>query len=147
LLDPLEVAWIETKIAEKFPVKGDFYAAFQTNTGRSQDPERQLQRILNSEVTITPPVRVTFAKTLGMTIEDFDAGLQESLNGAVRQPDDEKKHAAERRWQYIQNHPIRGVEILFILKGAVGFDWFRELLDEKQTGFVGFRQAVDFASR
>jgi tetratricopeptide (TPR) repeat protein len=44
--------------------------------------------------------------------------------------DDDKKRAAERRWQYIQGHPIRGVEVLFILKGAVGFDWFRELLDD-----------------
>ena len=65
-----------------------------------------------------------------MTIEAFDAGLRESLAVRSGHPDDEKKHAAERRWQYIQNHPIRGVEILFILKGAVGFDWFRELLDD-----------------
>jgi tetratricopeptide (TPR) repeat protein len=83
LLDPLEVAWLETKIAEIFSTKGDFYAAYKTATGRSQDPERQLQRILNSEDPITPPVRINFAKTLGMTIEDFDVGLRESL-GASR---------------------------------------------------------------
>ena len=41
--------------------------------------------------------------------------------------EDDERRAAERRWQYIQNHPIRGFEILFILKGAVGFDWFREV--------------------
>jgi tetratricopeptide (TPR) repeat protein len=135
LLDPLEVAWLETKIAEKFSTKGDFYAAYKTATGRSQDPERQLQRILNSDDPITPPARIIFAKTLGMTIDEFDAGLRECLGGPSRHPDDEKKHAAERRWQYIQNHPIRGVEIIFILKGAVGFDWFRELLEETRLTF------------
>lgn len=134
-LDPLEVAWLETKLFEKFSTKGDFYAAYKTNTGRSQDPERQLQRILNSEDPITPPVRINFAKTLGMTIEEFDAGLKESLGVPSVHPDDDKKRAAERRWQYIQSHPIRGVEILLILKGAVGFDWFRELLDDARLTF------------
>jgi Flp pilus assembly protein TadD len=50
-------------------------------------------------------------------------------------PDDDKQQAAERRWQYIQNHPIRGVAILFMLKGAVGFDWFREVLQETRLSF------------
>jgi len=49
--------------------------------------------------------------------------------------DDEKKRAAERRWQYIQNHPIRGVKILLVLKGAVGFEWFRELLEDTRLTF------------
>jgi Flp pilus assembly protein TadD len=134
-LEPAEVGWLETKIAEKFETKEGFYAAYKTTTGRSQDPTRQLQRILNSDCPITPPVRITFAKTLGMTIEGFDAGLKESLAAPSAHPDDDKKRAAERRWQYIQNHPIRGVEILFILKGAVGFDWFRELLDDTRLTF------------
>jgi tetratricopeptide (TPR) repeat protein/nucleoside phosphorylase len=49
--------------------------------------------------------------------------------------EDEKRRAAERQWQYIQTHPIRGVKILFILKGAVGFDWFREVLEETRLNF------------
>jgi hypothetical protein len=48
-LDPAEVDWLETKIAEKYSTKEDFYAAYQKTTGRSQDPKRQLQRILNSD--------------------------------------------------------------------------------------------------
>ncbi|TAK97112.1 tetratricopeptide repeat protein, partial [Patescibacteria group bacterium] len=42
--------------------------------------------------------------------------------------EEDRKRAAERRWQYIQNHLLRGIEITFILKGYVGFDWFREVL-------------------
>ena len=49
--------------------------------------------------------------------------------------EDDKKRAAERRWQYIQSHPIRGIKLLFILKGAVGFDWFREVLDDTRLNF------------
>ena len=49
--------------------------------------------------------------------------------------DEERKRTAERRWQYIQNHPIRGVEILFMLKGAVGFDWFLDVLEETRLTF------------
>ena len=99
-LDPLEVAWLETKIAGKFSTKGDFYAAYKTNTGRSQDPERQLQRILNSEDPITPPVRINFAKTLGMTIERFDAGLKESLGVPTVHP------TAELRAKLRQAHDL-----------------------------------------
>ena len=49
--------------------------------------------------------------------------------------EDDQRHAAERRWQYIQSHPIRGIEILFVLKGAVGVDWFMEVLDETRLTF------------
>jgi Flp pilus assembly protein TadD/nucleoside phosphorylase len=49
--------------------------------------------------------------------------------------EDEKKRAAERQWRYLQGHPIRGIKILFILKGSVGFDWFREVLDETRLNF------------
>ena len=56
--------------------------------------------------------------------------------------EDDKKRAAERRWQYVQSHPIRGIEILFILKGAVGFDWFRELLDDTRLNFSRDEQSL-----
>jgi Flp pilus assembly protein TadD/nucleoside phosphorylase len=55
--------------------------------------------------------------------------------------EDQKRRAAERQWQYIQTHPIRGVEILFILRGAVGFDWLREVLDDTQLNFSRNEQA------
>lgn len=48
---------------------------------------------------------------------------------------DEEKRAAARRWQYIQAHPIRGIEILFILKGGVGFSWFCDVLDDTRLTF------------
>ena len=43
--------------------------------------------------------------------------------------------AAERRWQYLQGHPICGIEVLFLLKGTVGFRWFCDLLDETRLTF------------
>jgi len=48
----------------------------------------------------------------------------------------EEISAAERRWSYLQTHPIRGVEILLILKDEVGVGWFREVLDETQLSFT-----------
>ena len=80
VLDPLEVAWLETKIAQQFSTKGDFYAAYKTATGRSQDPERQIQRILKSTDPITPTVRINFAKSLKISIEEFDESLRKSLS-------------------------------------------------------------------
>jgi len=132
----LEVQWIESKIAEKGWNKNEFYAAYKTaNQGKPlpKAPERQLQRIFQDKnpLPLTPLVKANLAAALGMTVEQLDTGLKESVTG----PDDEKKRSVERRWQYIQGHPIRGVEILFILKGAVGFDWFRELLDDIWLGF------------
>jgi Flp pilus assembly protein TadD/nucleoside phosphorylase len=58
-----------------------------------------------------------------------------SENDRAVDDEDDKKRAAERRWQCIQNHPIRGVEILFILKGEVAADWFREILDDTRLTF------------
>lgn len=58
-----------------------------------------------------------------------------TVNERKANDEDEKKRAAERRWQYIQSHPIRYIEILFILKGAVGFDWFREVLNDTRLTF------------
>jgi tetratricopeptide (TPR) repeat protein/nucleoside phosphorylase len=49
--------------------------------------------------------------------------------------EEEKTRAAERRWEYIQNHPLRGIELLFLLKGLVGFGWFCELLAETRLTF------------
>ena len=70
--------------------------------------------------------------------EDIKTGIeknQSAIDGIRAQADDDKKRTAERRWQYIQNHPIRSIEILFILKGAVGFDWFREILEDTRLTF------------
>lgn len=61
--------------------------------------------------------------------------IQKQMPMEEQNPDDDKKRAAERRWQYIQSHPIQSVEILFILKGVVGFGWFRELLEETRLAF------------
>lgn len=47
----------------------------------------------------------------------------------------ESKRVAERRWHYIQNHPIRSIKIFLVLKGAVGFRWFREVLDDTTLTF------------
>lgn len=44
--------------------------------------------------------------------------------------EDERKEAAERRWQYIQSHPITNIEILFFLKLPVGYDWLISLFDD-----------------
>ena len=49
--------------------------------------------------------------------------------------EEDRKSAAERRWQYIQSHPIRGIEIHFMLKGAVGVGWFRDILDDTHLTF------------
>lgn len=51
---------------------------------------------------------------------------------SVAQPTltDEERQTIERRWQYIQNHPITRVEVLLLLKASVGLDWFRDLLDD-----------------
>ena len=58
-----------------------------------------------------------------------------TANEQTANADDDRKHAAERRWQYIQSHPLRGIELTFILKGAVGYDWFREVLKDTRLTF------------
>lgn len=59
--------------------------------------------------------------------------IEAKLDGIAK---DEKTEAAERQWEYIQNHPIRTVEFFFALKGEVGFDWFREVLNETRLTFA-----------
>jgi len=50
--------------------------------------------------------------------------------------EDERKRAADRHWQYIQSHPIRSIEILFMLKESVGFNWFRDVLNDTRLTFA-----------
>lgn len=48
----------------------------------------------------------------------------------------EKQYAAaERRWQYLQTHPIKGIEVLFLLKTSVSCNWFNEILNETVLSF------------
>jgi Flp pilus assembly protein TadD/nucleoside phosphorylase len=43
--------------------------------------------------------------------------------------EDEKLRAAERRWSYLQHTPLRGLEVLLLLKNPVGKDWFCRIID------------------
>jgi nucleoside phosphorylase/tetratricopeptide (TPR) repeat protein len=47
----------------------------------------------------------------------------------------ERKEAAERRWQYVQNHPITSIDVKLYLKSSVGFDWFKQILDDIRIFF------------
>lgn len=49
--------------------------------------------------------------------------------------DDEQTRAADRRWSYLQRSPLRGLEILLILKTPVGQDWLRRILDDTRVRF------------
>lgn len=62
------------------------------------------------------------------------AGPTEGAQAAVFE--ENAKRTAERRWQYIQSHPIRYVEVLLILKGAVGFEWLCRLLEDTRLSFA-----------
>jgi tetratricopeptide (TPR) repeat protein/nucleoside phosphorylase len=42
---------------------------------------------------------------------------------------------AERRWIYLQDVEIDGVEILFLLKAPVGRKWFEQILEKTHFGF------------
>ena len=44
--------------------------------------------------------------------------------------EDEKLRAAERRWDYLQHVPLRGLKALFLLKSPVGKDWFCRVLED-----------------
>ncbi len=78
-------------------------------------------------------VAAAFAVAL---IKSGPGGSVSTISDADEESEEEKQRAAaERRWQYIQGHPIRGLEVLFILKGAVGAGWFRELLNDTRLTF------------
>jgi Flp pilus assembly protein TadD/nucleoside phosphorylase len=49
--------------------------------------------------------------------------------------DDEEERAAERRWAYLQRSRLLGLEVLLILKGEVGQDWLRRILDDTRVRF------------
>jgi tetratricopeptide (TPR) repeat protein/nucleoside phosphorylase len=53
-------------------------------------------------------------------VEDVEADDEE----------DEKLRSAERRWNYLQHTPLRGLEVLLLLKNPVGKDWFSRVLDD-----------------
>jgi hypothetical protein len=59
--------------------------------------------------------------------------IEAKLDGLAK---NEKAEAAERQWAYIQNHAIRTVAFFFILKGEVGFDWIRGILNETRLTFA-----------
>ncbi len=59
--------------------------------------------------------------------------IEAKLDGLAK---DEKAEAAERHWAYIQNHPIRSMTFFLVLKGEVGFDWFRGILNETRLTFA-----------
>jgi tetratricopeptide (TPR) repeat protein len=59
--------------------------------------------------------------------------IEAKLDGLVK---DEEAVAAERRWAYIQNHPIRRIAFFFVLKGEVGLEWFRGILNETRLTFA-----------
>src|ERR1044072_3637972 len=52
-----------------------------------------------------------------------------------QQASEEKRRSAERRWEYLQRHQFRKLEILFLLKAEVGMAWFQNLLDETRISF------------
>ncbi|MFZ1083683.1 MAG: tetratricopeptide repeat protein [Terracidiphilus sp.] len=58
--------------------------------------------------------------------------IEAKLDGLAK---DEKVEAAKRQWDYVKNHDIRQVRIFFALKTAVGFDWFRAVLNETRLTF------------
>ena len=67
------------------------------------------------------------------------AFLRENLSsaeGATKKTEEGlAERAAEHRWEYVKTHPITGIEVLFLLKTPVGYDWFRELLNDTRLSF------------
>jgi len=59
--------------------------------------------------------------------------IEAKLDGLAK---DEKAEGAQRHWAYIQNHPIRRMAFFFVLKGEVGLDWFRGILNETRVTFA-----------
>ena len=58
--------------------------------------------------------------------------IEAKLDGLAK---DEKVEAARRQWDYVKHHDIRQVQIFFALKSAVGFEWFRDVLNEIRLTF------------
>lgn len=84
-LKPEQVRWIESQIGERGWNKEDFYAAYKSaNAERSlaRNPERQLQRVFQKTDPrpLTPLVKANLARTLKMTVEEFESKLQASLD-------------------------------------------------------------------
>lgn len=71
------------------------------------------------------------AFTLGLIKSGpFQSSLLLKEESKSSKKEDEQKEAAERHWQYLQNHPITNIEILFFLKSPVGYKWFTDLFGD-----------------
>jgi tetratricopeptide (TPR) repeat protein/nucleoside phosphorylase len=68
-------------------------------------------------------------------IESGPSSKAESYLEEKTRDENEQRRAAERRWSYLQDSPLRGLEVLFVLKSPVGRDWLRGILNETRIRF------------
>ncbi|MBA3493368.1 MAG: hypothetical protein H0T87_04390 [Gammaproteobacteria bacterium] len=73
-----------------------------------------------------------FQKRRTRWLDERTKRIEAKLDGIAK---DEKAEAAKRRWEYIKSHDIRQVALFFVLKSEIGFDWFREVLNETRLTF------------
>ena len=139
-LKPEQVRWIESKIGGKGWRKGEFYDAYITaNAGKglARDTKRQLQRTFQETdpLPLTPLVKANLATTLQMTVEEFDAGLQNSLNVTAA-----PRKTASRE---AMPEPTRQLAYTFFMdmtnrKVALPIDWDNDTLADIYTSWKTF---------
>lgn len=62
----------------------------------------------------------------------IESGPSAKIVGDIAAGDDEQEalKAAERRWTHLQQTPLRGIEVLLVLKTPVGREWLTRVLDD-----------------
>lgn len=124
-------------------LKADLDSLKASEEERKHDRERLEALIaeLKAKPAITPddPLYQLLSSSLSALHESvarIEKKQETTLAGVEKLLGDERR-GPERRWQYIQKHPIRGLGILFMLKAPVGLVWFREVLNDVRLAFSG----------
>lgn len=65
----------------------------------------------------------------------FQSSLLLKNKSKNKETQDKKRETAERYWLYIQNHPIIRIELLLLLKSAVGYNWLVDVLGDVNISF------------
>jgi tetratricopeptide (TPR) repeat protein/nucleoside phosphorylase len=69
--------------------------------------------------------------------------IKEELKG--KKVEIERRDAAERRWQYIQNHPISKINIEFYLRSTVGREWLTSMFKDIYITFSRNGRGLDLS--